>query len=583
MTQTGNSNKYRKSVILILSVICLILMIQLIKSPPKKEFPVISIEEEKKNLDKVLRGKTRKGSYTFHFLASQDDLWKRINKMQIDFATPMLNEALDSFFTGTQLLTEGRRNQNKLSLGRAIHKLKFSAESISTFETFYNLGYAYLEFGDYDQALMEFQRAFDYEKNHPGLYNGIGLCLVRLGRIKEGLDQLHMGLSIAENITNKAWKGKILGRLGEVYREKALNKIAQVYFQEAIIKSYEIGYMEGAVDSLCAYSELLINNSRKKMSRYLSNALDLAKKTNYQAGVAKAATILASYNQSKGKQDAALEFYQQALAAYMNIENSLGQAHIFNRIAKIHEQQGNLDQALKYYRESLLLHQQINHQEGKSNDLGNIGLIYYVKGNLDQALKYYQGALVVHEETGDQQKKSISLGNIGLIYLDKQESDKALVYLQNALTIDRRIDFKEGEALHLGNTGKAYLLNNSLEKARESFDNSLKLYREAGNVSGEAQQLNNLAEYYSKIEDTPKALKYHLDSLATFREVGNTEGEAFQMSKIGLLYRQIGEMDISLKYLNSSLEIFENAHKKTHRKFTGLGPVDLSRQMLTHD
>jgi tetratricopeptide (TPR) repeat protein len=583
MNQPGTSNKFRNAFILVLSVTSLILIIKLTETPPQKGDTYLAVEEEKKDIDTVLRQKGKKGSYRLRFLVSQDDLWKRIKNMKMEIATPMVNEALDSFSAGTQLLSQGRHDQNKLNLGRAIHKLNFTAESIPTFETFYNLGYAYFEYGDYGQALVEFQKALDYEKDHPGLYTGIGMSLVRLGRIEEGLDQLHMGLSIADSLKDKAWKGEILGRLGIIYQEKKQTHIAQVYFQEAIIKNYETGYMEGVVDSLCAYSQLKMENKGKKVKSYLSTALEIAKEVGYQVGVAKAATTLASLSQSNGKNNVALDFYHQALAAYMDLENSLGQARTFNKMAQIHERQGNFDQAIQHYQESLLLHQQINHQEGKSYDLGNIGLLYYVKGDLDQALKYYQGALVVHEETGNQQKKSITLGNIGLIYFDKQMVKKALAYLQNALIIDRRIHFKEGEALHLAHIGNAYLMSKELEKARESFESSLTIYMALKNRTGEARQWRNMGQYYLSAKDNSKALKSHLAALAAFREVGDVEGEATQMSKIGMLYRETGEMDKSLKYLNNSLEIFENAHQQTHRKFAGLEPVDLSRQMLTHE
>ena len=583
MDQPGTSNKFRNAVILVLAVICLILLIKLTETPPKKADNDFTVEDEKKDIETVLSQKGKKGYYRLRFLASPDDLWKRIKNMKMEIAVPKVNEALDSFSAGTQLLSQGRHDQNKLNLGRAIHKLNFTAESIPTFETLYNLGYAYFEYGDYEHALAEFKKALDYEKDHPGLYTGIGLSLVRLGKVEEGLDKLHMGLSIADGLKDKAWKGEILGRLGVIYREKKQTNIALVYFQEAIIKCYESGYMEGAVDSLCAYSQLKMENRGKKVKQYLSTALEIARKVGYQVGVAHAATALASLSQSNANNNAALDFYQQALAANMDLENSLGQARTFNKMAQIHERQGNFDQAIQHYRESLLLHQQINHQEGKSYDLGNIGLLYYAKGDLEQALKFYQGALVVHEETGNQQKKSITLGNIGLIYFDKQMVKKALVYLENALIIDRRIHFKEGEALHMAHIGNAYLISKELEKARESFDNSLTLYRALKNRSGEARQLRNIGQYNITAKDTSKALKFHLQSLTVFREVGDVEGEAIQMSKIGMLYRKTGEMDKSLKYLHNALEIFENAHQQTPRKFAGLEPVSLSRQMLTHE
>lgn len=553
------------------------------RGEPEKEGFIIPEEEEKKSLDTLLRQRDPQTHHTLKFFLSRDDLWERIKTMKIEITTPIFNKALDSFSTGTQLLYQGKYNQNKLNLSRAIHNLSFSAKIIPAFETFYNLGYAYLEFGDYEQALVEFQKALDYEKNHPGLYHGLGLSLIRLKRIEEGLDQLQIGLSIADTKKTKTWKGEILIRLGEAYKEKKQTDIAQTYFQEAITKSLESSYLEGVVEGLYAYSKLRMENKKGKTEEYLTTALNYSKKADYQVGVAKVATLLASLALSNDQKNIALEFYQQALAAYMDLENVPGQAHIFNLIAQVREQQGNFDEAIKYYQESLLLHRQINHQEGKSRDLGNIGLLYYVKGDLDQALIYYQGALAVYEETGDQQKKSIILGNIGLIYLDKQEVDKSLVSLQNAVILDRRISFKEGEALHLAHIGKAYLKKRNPQKARESFEKSLTLYRDLKDIAGEARQLSYLAQYYITVNNNSKALKYHLDSLATFQKAADAEGEAAQMSKIGTLYRNMGEMNKSLKYLNKSLKIFENLHQQTHRKFAGLESVNLPNQMLTHD
>lgn len=599
MTKSQKKVEHQKVAVLVLLLVTgMILLFQSLKVTPDDEDISAILEdvavEKKQDIGEILRLKKATKFQTLHFLASKSDLQKRIKKMQTKKTSYQLQEILESFYEGTQLLNQGRHDKSKLNLGRAIHRLDFCAVSIPTFETLYNLGYAYFEFGDYEQAFMEFQKALEYEKNHPGIYNGMGLSLVNLGQVEEGLDRLHIGLSIAGSNNNKAWKGEILNQLGKIYKQKSEDKIAQVYLQEAIVNNYAIGYMEGAVDSLCTYSEIKIERIKKsdssktsasdlgikKVKDYLSRALNLAREINYHMGIAKSAATLATLHQARGETDKALDYYQKALAAYMNMENSFGQATTLNRIAQIYERKRDFGKALKYYQESLLLHKQINHQGGKSNDLGNIGMIYYLKGDLKSALKYYQGALVVHHETGNQKKKSITLGNIGTIYLNKQEMDKALVYLKNALIIDRRIGFKEGEALHLCHIGKTHLRGNNLEVARKSFEDSLELYRQIENVSGQARQLSNLAQYYLAAKDTSKSLKYHLDSLATFRQVGDIEGEASQMSKIGLLYREMGKTDDALKYLNKSLEIFASTNKQTNRKFASLEPSNLSRLML---
>lgn len=245
--------------------------------------------------------------------------------------------------------------------------------------------------------------------------------------------------------------------------------------------------------------------------KYGYESLELAKKLNWQEGIAK------SYN-------------------------SIG-----SNLYSI----GELGDALGYFEKSLELNKQKKDKKEISKNLSNIGSIYYNLSNYSESLKYYQKALRISIEIGEKEGEADNNGNIGNIYSDLTNYNSALKYYNKALKLYEKTDNRRGIATILGNIGTAYMDSGQYDKALKKFEKALKLWELFGNKFGVAINLGNIANTYNYLLDYKLAMTYYEKALDINQEIGNKFGSAAIMGNLGGLYYHLTQ-DTTIRRLKES-------------------------------
>lgn len=97
-----------------------------------------------------------------------------------------------------------------------------TAEAQERARLHFQAGASYYEAGDYEDALREFERAFELSEE-PKLYYNFSLCHQQLGRLEEAADALERYLQQVEDVDNR---GNLERRLLNL-RERAATRAAQ--------------------------------------------------------------------------------------------------------------------------------------------------------------------------------------------------------------------------------------------------------------------------------------------------------------------------------------------------------------------
>ncbi|MCH8319004.1 MAG: tetratricopeptide repeat protein, partial [Bacteroidetes bacterium] len=99
--------------------------------------------------------------------------------------------------------------------------------------------------------------------------------------------------------------------------------------------------------------------------------------------------------------DTALKYFQQALILARKINFQKGIAEALGNVGYIYDQQGDPEKALEYFLQSLKIDKERNNKQGIATSLNNIGVIYDAQGNPDKALENYLQSLKILKEIND--------------------------------------------------------------------------------------------------------------------------------------------------------------------------------------
>ncbi len=243
-----------------------------------------------------------------------------------------------------------------------------------------------------------------------------------------------------------------------------------------------------------------------KAEHFLSLASEQFIKNDDQSRLANCYTNLGLVSYLKCDYVAALDYYENASAIYMAINEPDNNSELLNRLGMTYWSLGINDKALKYLLESNRLKSKDN---PKSLAIGynNIGAIYKDLGEFDKALVYYNMALASYQEAGDSLDMPSSLSNIGTIYSAKDDPEKAQSYYEDALKISMAVGDKLQTAKTKYNIACICLDNGQNEKAKESFREFLDLSREIGYKEGIAYALLGLSQVSEKEGNSLEAMR----------------------------------------------------------------------------
>jgi len=195
-------------------------------------------------------------------------------------------------------------------------------------------------------------------------------------------------------------------------------------------------------------------------------------------------------------QDAARVFEQEA--------NHSDQATCLNNIGVIYNSQGQLDAALDYFQYALALYEQVGNPADIALSLNNIGAIYNSQGQLDTALDYHQRALALDEQVGNPADIADSLNNIGFIYDSQGQLDRALDYHQRALALYEQVGNPADIARSCHNIASLHLWQEQWQDAKLLFLRAMSLYERMGRgfELDAADELEGLAVCYMQLGES---------------------------------------------------------------------------------
>nr|XP_058943793.1 tetratricopeptide repeat protein 28-like [Pocillopora verrucosa] len=318
-----------------------------------------------------------------------------------------------------------------------LHKAKELGDSADEGSTYHNLGSAYDELGDFNQAIK-------YHKHHLSIAKELGdradeyRAYHNLGSAYDKLGDFNQ-LSIAKELGDRAGEGSAYNNLGMVY--------------------HKLGDFNQAIE-------------------YHKQHLSIAKELGDRAGEGSAYNNLGSAYDELGDFNQAIEYLRQHLNIAKELGDRAGEGSAYNNLGSAYHKMGDFNQAIEYHKQHLSIAKELGDRAGEGSAYNNLGFAYYKMGDFTQAIEYHKQHLSIAKELGDRAGEGSAYNNLGSAYHKLGDFNQAIEYHKQHLSIAKELGDRAGEGSAYNNLGRTYESSGDLHQAVDYYQRSTKLFNE---------------------------------------------------------------------------------------------------------
>jgi signal transduction histidine kinase len=276
------------------------------------------------------------------------------------------------------------------------------------------------------------------------------------------------------------------------------------------------------VDLLIELARAVYIEDQDKARRACSNALEMARRLDYEKGVAHS-------------------LYLKGFGEYLR---------------------SDLDQAMATLLKAEQLMKAQEDENGRGLVLGIMSGIHLSLGDYEKALACSFEALRIHRRCGDRLDEGWLLHGIGGGYQEMGDYPRALQYHQETLKVMDELDLDVGRARAYTGMGTVHQSLGDNEKALEYHRRSLDLFRRLNNGFGESRALNDIGVILQETGQFEESRKHHLRALELREKFGNKQAVSTSLINLGKLLVDEGKPEEALDVVLRALDIAEEIKAK---------------------
>lgn len=259
---------------------------------------------------------------------------------------------------------------------------------------------------------------------------------------------------------------------------------------------------------LLELADLNENDDYAEGWRLGAEALDLARKLESKAGMAKAQEEMGNCLWKLGEFSDAQINYENALDDYLILGDLHGVARCYCGMGIIAGSLENYRDALECFEDGLSAANRADQEKLSATLTGNIGHVYFNLGNYDQAMRCFEHSYSYYTEVNDAHGAGNMLGGMAGIHVYQGEFEKGMEVQRRALLRHKQAKHPRGIATGLMNVGIVFLRMGQLEKAKKEFVAALNYSRSIHLKTIEMSTLKLLSEVCSELGDEEAAHAY---------------------------------------------------------------------------
>ena len=240
----------------------------------------------------------------------------------------------------------------------------------------------------------------------------------------------------------------------------------------------------------------------------------------------------------QGKFDEAIHWCLRTLSVASQIRTRTSEqveAQAYYNLGQIYTRRGDMEKSVQYCNQSIQIYQEIDDALGQARAYNNLAIAYTDQGDWAKASEVLAKSLAINQRIGNIQEQGFIANNLANIYLYRGEWDQAEKLYKQSNTIWRQVGAVLPEAVVLSNLAQVFIYKGDLDAANEALNRSQTLFNEVGSEDFLPELERRWGEYYLKKGDLDQALNHANQSIRL--------AEAHEARlEMGISYRILGEI-----------------------------------------
>jgi adenylate cyclase len=339
-----------------------------------------------------------------------------------------------------------------------------------------------------------------------------------------------------------------LVELSTAYRFTDINKSIST-IDEAMALAQKIDFKAGIAECYLKKGQYLFNNGNQKESgENLQKAADIFMQIEAKGKYALCLKELGDYYSAIGDREKAKELIKQSstIAAELQDRSLQAQCDIASGIIEMNG--GKFAESTAHFLNALKTAEAIKNDEIIMNSCRELGNLNSLEGNIPLSNDYYHRALAINIKIGNKLGVADLYCNIGSNFLSLGNQQEAHANIQKSLELARSLNYKPTLALDLLNMGYCMTYQSQYEKARMEFDEAQNVFTELDDKHGYAEVMNAKGYLLAKTRDYNEAAKSYLASADIAKQINANDQMKTSYEGLAYIFEQRKDYEAAYKY-----------------------------------
>jgi class 3 adenylate cyclase/tetratricopeptide (TPR) repeat protein len=262
-------------------------------------------------------------------------------------------------------------------------------------------------------------------------------------------------------------------------------------------------------------------------------ALDIAQQAQDMAITAQAQFALGNLCRSRGDNDLALTWLEQAKTIFTALHDPAQLASVLHETGEVLWHKGEYIKAIQPWQESLVHAREAGDKAGIAMALNSLGIKSVRHGEPAAGRALIEESLAMMRELGNKPGMASTLRSLDEVSVLQHDYALSRAYLEELLVLEREMGNKQGIADALVRIAAVASMQGNLAAAEELYEECLTLVRELGDKESIANVLGDLATIAMDRGDHVTAQERWEESMKLDREMDNNGGIAITMLNMG--------------------------------------------------
>jgi signal transduction histidine kinase/tetratricopeptide (TPR) repeat protein len=312
------------------------------------------------------------------------------------------------------------------------------------------------------------------------------------------------------------------------------------------------------VELLSAIAGTYIQKNVDSMEFFASEGLSLAKKINFEKGIAICSRQLGIVYLHKHEFDKAVQHYNDALRIFEKTDDKPMQIDVLIYTGDIYYRDTKYSRSIEYYNRAIALAERTHDMKSQGLALIDIGGIYTDQSSFAEAIDYYLRGLKVFEEINDNKGMSMTLINIANIYSAMGNYKTAVDYINKSMPAMKGITDKEVIFSNMINAGVVYGQMKDYQRALDAFKKGMLIADSMGDKSWQNICLANAADIYYQMGSYDTAYSQYSKLLKLSLELNDTSLIPIAKTGLGTILIRKGKIREGINELLPALAIAQS-------------------------